>query len=143
MDRLTTFIANNPVLVGVFVALIVALIVTELRRTRRGWKELGSAELTRLINGEDALLVDVSPPGDFEKGHILGARNHPYAQFDTAHKELAAARERAVALCCNDGYKSAELAGRLVQAGFAKVSILRGGLQSWRQDNLPLHKGRR
>jgi rhodanese-related sulfurtransferase len=143
MDRLTTFIANNPVLVGVFVALVIALVVTEIRRARRGWKEIGSAELTRAINSEDALVIDINPPGDYEKGHILGARNHPYSQFDPAHKELAAARERPVAVCCNDGYKSAEIASRLVQAGFAKVSILRGGLQSWRQDNLPLHKGRR
>lgn len=143
MDRLLTFITNNPVLVGVFVALIVALIVTELRRTRRGWKEVGPAELTRMINSEDALVVDLCPPGDFEKGHIAGARNHPHAQFDPAHKELAAAKDRPLVVYCKDGYKSAEIADRLVQAGFAKVAILRGGLQTWLQDNLPVRKGRR
>jgi rhodanese-related sulfurtransferase len=143
MDRLTVFIANNPVLVGVFVALIVALVVTEIRRTRRGWREVSPAELTRMINSEDALVVDLNPPGDFEKGHITGARNHAFAQFDPAHKELAAARERPIAVYCKDGYKSAEIAGRLVQAGFAKVAILRGGLQTWQQDNLPVQKGRR
>lgn len=143
MDRLTTFIANNPVLVGVFVALIIALIVTEIRRTRRGWRDVGPAELTRMINSEDALVLDLNPPGDFEKGHITGARNHPAAQFDPAHKQLAAAKERPVVVYCKDGYKSADIAGRLVQAGFAKVAILRGGLQTWLQDNLPVQKGRR
>lgn len=142
MDRLATFVANNPVLCGIFVALLIALLVTEVRRARRGWREIGNVELTRLLNGGEATLVDLSPPGDYEKGHILHARNHPLAQLVVDHKDFKA-RDRQLILVCRDGIKSASAAERFVQAGFPKVAVLRNGLNGWLQDQLPLAKGKR
>ena len=52
-----------------------ALVYTEIARLFRGYKALRPAELTALINRENALVVDLSASNDFEKGHIPGSSN--------------------------------------------------------------------
>ena len=73
--------------------LTIALIVTEVARLFRGYKALRPAELTTLINRDNALVVDLSASGDFEKGHIAGSRNVAPSQFDPENKLLAAAKQ--------------------------------------------------
>ena len=106
--------------------------------------ELGvdPAGLTALFNREDALLVDLSPSGDFEKGHIAGARNVQVSQFDPENKLLAKVRELPVVLACRSGTASSDAARRLAKAGFKKVYWLDGGVAAWQQANLPLVKGK-
>ena len=62
--------------------LTIALIVTEVARLFRGYKALRPADLTMLINRDNALVVDLSAIGDFEKGHIASSRNGTPSQFD-------------------------------------------------------------
>ena len=50
-------------------------------------------------------------------------------------------KEKPVVVCCESGFASAAAAKTLREQGFSKVATLRGGLRSWRQENLPLVKG--
>lgn len=143
MNRLVEFAGNNPVLVGLFAVLVIALIVTEIRRTRRGFKEISAHELTRLINADAATVVDVNAQGDFEKGHIIHSRNHPHSQINLDHKDFVGKKDKQFVLVCRDGAQSQRVAGQLVGAGYAQVAVLRGGLVSWVQDSLPTEKGRK
>ena len=52
-----------------------------------------------------------------------------------------AGMEKPVIVYCENGMASASAARTLRTGGFNKVVTLRGGLQSWRQENLPLVKG--
>lgn len=142
LHRLPEFAANHLVLVMAFVALIVFFIGNESSRLFRGYSEVTPAALTRLINRESPMLFDFSGAAEFEKAHIPGARNIQMSQFDPETKELAAIKERPVALYCKTGNTSAQAAGRLVKAGFKQVFWLGGGLTSWREASLPLAKGR-
>ena len=78
--------------------------------------------MTALINREDALLVDISPAGDFEKGHIAGAKSVQMSQFDPENKHLAPARALPVVLVCKVGQTADGAAKRLRKAGF-EISI--------------------
>jgi len=98
--------------------------------------------LTDLINRDDALVVDLSATGDFEKGHIAGAKNVPMAQFDPENKLLAKVRDLPVVLVCRSGTVSADAAKRLVKAGFRSVHWFDGGVAAWQQAGLPLVKGK-
>ena len=141
-NRLLAFAGENPVMSFVLVGLTLAIIYTELSRLTSGFKAVDPAGLTALINRQDAVLVDVSPGADFEKGHIAGARNVPLSQFDADNKALAKARELPVVLACRTGASSAEAAKKLVKAGFKQVFWLDGGVAAWQQASLPLLKGR-
>ena len=122
--------------------LTVALIVTEVSSLFRGYKALRPADLTTLINRDNALVVDLSASGDFEKGHIAGSRNVVTSQFDPENKLLAAAKQLPVVVVCRNGQASAGAAKRLKKAGFEQVSWLDGGIAAWQQADLPLVKGR-
>lgn len=126
----------------ILAGLTIAIVATELKRLFRGYKALVPAQLTQLINREDALVVDLSPTADFEKGHIAGSRNAAGSQFGPDHKLVAAARSRPVVLVCRDGQASAAAAAKLKKAGFAQMYWLDGGVAAWQQADLPLVKGR-
>jgi len=141
-EELLAFAGRNPMLSAALVGLTVAIIVTEIRRLFRGYKALKPAELTQLINAGDAVLVDLSASGDFEKGHIAGSRNAQASSFGPEHKLVAAAKQRPVVLVCRSGNASETAAKALKKAGFEQVFVLEGGIPAWQQADLPLVKGR-
>jgi rhodanese-related sulfurtransferase len=136
------FAASSPILSVAFVGLTVVLVFTEIKRLFRGYKSLGPAEVTRLINSGNALVVDLSANADFEKGHIAGSRNVLPGAFDPENKLLAPAKALPVVVVCRDGHASASVAARLKKTGFEQVHWLDGGIAAWRQADLPLVKGR-
>jgi rhodanese-related sulfurtransferase len=142
LHRLPEFLGNHFYLTLAFVGVLVALAVTEAQRFTRGYTALTPAGLTQLVNRENALLVDLSPPADFEKGHIPGAKNVAPGRFDPESKELAKVRELPVAVVCRNGQASAQAARRLRKAGFAQVYWLEGGLAAWNEAQMPLARGR-
>jgi rhodanese-related sulfurtransferase len=141
-NRLAAFAAEHSIMVPALAVLTVAILYTEFTRLTSGYKAVDPAGLTALINRQDALLVDVSASGEFEKGHIAGAKNVQMSQFDADNKVLAKVRELPVAVVCRSGTSSAEAARKLAKAGFSQVFWLDGGLAAWQQANLPLVKGR-
>ena len=141
-EDLTQFISNNLLLSVLFVGLGVALIGNEISQFTRGYKAVSPAQLTQLINRENALVVDVSPLNDFEKGHIVGSKHVALSQFDPESKLLSKARELPVAVVCRTGMSAGGAAKKLVKAGFGKVFWLDGGIAAWQQAELPLAKGK-
>ena len=92
LEELLAFAGRNPYLSLALAGLTVAIVYTEVARLFRGYKALRPAELTGLINRENALVVDLSASNDFEKGHIAGSRNIAPSQFDPENKQLVAAK---------------------------------------------------
>ena len=142
LDRLLAFASAQPYLSLALVGLTLAIIYNEIAQLFVGYKRVSPAQLTALINHENALLVDVSPIGDFEKGHIIGSKNVVMSQFDPENKVLAKVRDLPVALVCRTGMSASDAAKRLVKAGFTKVHCLDGGIAAWQQADLPLSRGR-
>ena len=105
-------------------------------------RRIGPAQLTAMINRDDALVVDVRPAAEFGKGHIAGSKNVQMAQFDPENKQLAPAKALPVVLVCKVGQTASDAAKRLRKAGFTNVSVLEGGIQAWQSADLPLVKGR-
>lgn len=143
MQRLPEFIANHPLLSAAFVGLLLAWIGWEISQRFRGFKALTPAQLVRLMNDDGMVLFDVSAHADYQNGHIAQARHLPPSQVDPDSKELAGLRSKPIALYCKTGLTAGTIAAKLVKAGFGQVHVLKGGLQSWVADNLPLTKGKR
>jgi len=141
-DRLLAFAQLHPMAVLGLVALTVAIVFTEVSRRLTGYKALAPGQLTELVNREDALVLDVSPSTEFDKGHIAGARSVPAGQLDPEHKLIAKAKDRPIVLVCRTGQSSAQAAAALVKAGYSRVHWLEGGLPAWTQAELPLVKGK-
>lgn len=142
MSRFLEFVANHPILWSLFVVLLVAWAVVELRARARGTINLSIFDFTRQLNAGDALLIDLRPGADFDKGHIRGARHLTPSQVDPAAKEIGKYKDGTVLLYCQSGVTSGEVADKLLKAGHAKVYSLKGGIAAWMQDQLPVERGK-
>lgn len=142
LERLPEFISNHFILASVFLLVVFLLISQEFQHFSRKYKSINPAELTRLVNRDNALLVDVSGQSEFEAGHIAGSKHVAMAQFDPDNKDLAKVRELPVVIVCKTGQVSAQACDRLTKAGFGKVHWLDGGLSAWANADLPLMKGK-
>jgi rhodanese-related sulfurtransferase len=139
MDRLLEYITRHPFLVGGTAVLALAVLAYEASRLRSGGQSVGPMDAVRLMN-QGALLLDVRSQAEFDAGHILDARHIPQDQLATSIATLKKYQEKVVIACCESGMRSGA-AARLLQAqGFTKVVNLKGGLQAWRAENLPLVK---
>ena len=142
IETLLAFAGRHQLLSLLLAGITLGLLYNELSALFRGYRGLGPAALTALVNRDNALVVDLRPIADFEKGHIAGSKNVQPSQFDPEHKALAAARDVPVVLVCKAGQDSGAAAKRLRKAGFAHVYVLDGGIQAWQQADLPLVRGR-
>lgn len=138
MEQLAEFIGNHLFLVSLFISLLMLLIWNIFGGTLSGVRQVNPAELTRLINRENALVVDLRSSDDFSGQHILHARNIPAADLESREKELEKYKTQALVVYCANGSTSARAARRLLARGFAQVYCLKGGLPSWQGANLPL-----
>lgn len=95
------------------------------------------AEVVRLMNREKASVIDVSEPGEYAAGHIVGSRNIPIGRLEVA-PELPKNKALPVVLVCASGKRAAKAAKALEAKGYAKAVVLAGGLAAWKTANLPV-----
>ena len=70
---------------------------------------------------ENYLVIDVRSPEEYKEGHIKFAINMPIDDFDKEMDSIKDFKDKNVVVYCNSGKKSAEVADKLVKAGFTKV----------------------
>ena len=97
------------------------------------------AEAVQLVNREKGVLIDVSEPEEFAKGHAVGARNIPFGQLE-GHKQLPSNKALPLVLVCPTGARAGRAAGMLRKLGYEKTQVLAGGLKAWRDASLPVEK---
>lgn len=134
MDRLIEFAGHHAYLAGTFVALLIAYIVTEMQR---GGRTISAHDLTRLVNQQQARLIDLRNAPEFREGHITGSENLPFTQFSERTAEIAKAG-KPVVLVCALGQTAGNAAQLLKKAGLEEVYRLDNGISGWRQLGLPL-----
>ena len=139
MDRLLEYITRHPVLAGGTALLAIAVLAYEASRARSGGQSVGPMDAVRLMN-QGALLLDVRSQAEFDAGHILDAKHVPQEQLASSVETLKKYRDKVVITCCESGMRSGSAARVLQAQGFTKVVNLKGGLQGWRGENLPVVK---
>jgi rhodanese-related sulfurtransferase len=137
MQQLIEYAGNHPYLAAAAVALLVAVIVSEIRARIQDFAAVGPNDAVRLMN-QGGLIIDVRDGAQFEAGHISEARNIRPKDLASTAEQLKKYREKPVIVCGDTGMDGGSAARELAKLGFAKVFNLRGGLAAWRQENLPL-----
>ena len=141
MEQIPEFIANHLFLVSLFVA-ISSLLFWNLFFNAIGSSQIVPTEVTRLINHEDAEVLDIRSAEDFANGHIINAVNVDVATLGDREKELDKYKDKTVVVCCAQGQESIRVARSLKTKGFEKLYSLKGGVSAWQNANLPLTKGK-
>lgn len=138
MDQLLYFVGQHPVLFAALGVVAVLLILNEMSGVVTGEKRLSPQEAVRLINDRHALIVDVRPPADFKKGHILNAVNVPQTKLGERLGELGKDPARPIVVYCALGGVAAQAAHTLKKAGYTEVYPIKGGLNGWLTASLPV-----
>lgn len=137
IDQLFEFAFNHYLLVSMFLFLLVAFFINE---NRQGGASVSPAELVKLINREQAVVLDVRDKKDFKEGHIVDAVNIPHASIDSSIQKIEKFKERKLVIVCKVGQHSGAVGKKLKMLGYAQVQRLSGGIAEWRASNLPLVK---
>lgn len=80
-------------------------------------------------SAKDYNLVDVRQPGEYESGHLPGARLIPVRQIESRHGELDPTKPTIT--YCAAGVRSRAAAAALMNAGFKEVYSMSGGINAW------------
>jgi rhodanese-related sulfurtransferase len=140
MTQLLEFIQRHPLLVSIAALLAVVAIVIEIRHRSRGGIAIGPMQAVQLMNS-GAAVIDVRSAEQYTAGHIIDARHIAHDQVGAQAETLKKYREKPVIVYCDTGATAGAAAKVLKTAGFNKVLNLTGGLNAWRQDNLPVVTG--
>ena len=137
MEQFFSFMGNHPILVGTFLLLLFLFFRNE--RTRAG-ATVGTQELVRLVNKENAVVLDVRERNEFIEGHIVDALNIPFASLESRLDEISQHKETPIVIACKMGQHSGAAGTLLRKNGFTNVTRLTGGYAEWRAQNLPVVK---
>jgi rhodanese-related sulfurtransferase len=140
MDQLVQYIQVNHWLVAATAAVIVLVLVFELRARAEGLAAVSPQDAIRLMN-RGAVVIDLRPAEQFATGHLTGARRMDADQLLKAGETLKKYKQKPLIVYDESGSLGTSAARQLKAQGFAHAFNLRGGLAAWRSDNLPLEKG--
>jgi len=96
-------------------------------------------ELEKLVNNEDAQLIDVREPLEYAKGHILNAINIPVR--DLAKLQSKIPKDRPVILYCSVGYRTTIGVTALHLLGYNNVLGYPPSVQGWKEAGKSLNNG--
>ena len=139
INQLIEFSSNNAMLVMALVVIIIMLVSGEIQQRIGGVKHVEPHAATRMLNHDNAIMIDMRNDKDYQAGHIVNAIHLPEYN-DSNIKRLEKFRERPLIIYCRSGQQSAGVCSKLRKRGFEPVYNLKGGVLAWQNANLPLSK---
>lgn len=130
------FISQEWLLVS---TLVVLIYVFAWRERLKGGRPISAHEVTRLLNSEEAVLLDVRSESEFKAGHIVDAVHIPHTKVASQMERLEGYRDKIVVVVDKLGQHAGAVGRALGKAGF-EVRRLSGGMAEWRSQNMPLVK---
>ncbi len=103
-------------------------------------RQLPTKELAAWLtdtNRPSPLILDVRQPEEFDVSHLPGARRVDPQSKAAAIQPLVATNQPVI-VYCSVGYRSSELAQRLMKAGMTNVFNLEGSIFQWANEDRPL-----
>jgi rhodanese-related sulfurtransferase len=138
MEQVVEFAGNHLLLVGGFVAVLALLAWTEIMRKVQGLTELTPAQAVPWINDPNAVIIDISPVAEFNKGHIVNAQNLLPSRLADPDKKIQKLKDKKLLVVCKSGQTAISAAGNLRKMGATEVAVLKGGMAQWKSDQYPV-----
>ena len=101
-------------------------------------KEINAQELARMLEADEATVIDVREVDEYASGHIPGAINMPLSTFQASR--LPAAEGKTLVLNCLGGKRSAMALDKCSTAQAAVDTHLAGGFGAWSSAGLPVER---
>lgn len=138
MEQFAEFVANHLFLFSLLVGILMLLMWNLFGNSLSGIQQVTPMEATRMMNHEKAVVLDIRKEEEYSNGHIINAVNIPFEQLADKVDNLKKYRERPIIISCQQGTESGRAARVLKSHDRENIYCLKGGLQAWRNANLPL-----
>ena len=135
MENLNEFIGNHWILVLTF-AVLSSLLISQILRGGAS-NAISSSQATQLINQHKGRFIDVRDHSEFSQGHIAESKNIPLSELPDKIKKIRGP-DKPVILVCTSGQRAQTAATQFQESGFTEVYVLKGGIQGWKIEQLPL-----
>ena len=119
------------------VPLVIILILFFISNSKKGGTKISCQSLISLSNQDQALIVDLRSSEDFNSGHITASINIPINDVSRRSNEIINST-KSVVLVCETGSAATNAGETLKKEGLKDIFILRGGINEWKMNNLPL-----
>ncbi len=134
-------IRNGLIALGLLAT--VAFLPRLVRRLRAPREFIDTPALKRRLALEpQTVVIDVRGRDEFDGplAHIPGARNIVLSELTSELQSLSALKQTPLVFVCKTDKRSAKAAQLLREAGFRQVSVLRGGMEQWNKEALPIER---
>ncbi len=132
------FVQNNIALI--MIAVVSGGILLWELLLRRSGSEVGTLVAVQLINYKDALVLDVRESSEYDAGHIPNSKHIPSDKIEDRLQELEKFKDKPILVIYRSGVNSGATNSLLHKHGFVHVHNLAGGIDTWKQENLPMVK---
>lgn len=95
---------------------------------------------TQIKATKNAIVLDVRSEGEFQSGHLVGAKNLNYNAADFTNQVTKLDKNRTYFVYCAAGVRSARAASVMRAQGFKNVIELKGGINAWLAEKYPITK---
>ena len=119
------------------IPLLIVLVLLILSNAKKGGKKISCQTLISMTNQNRALIIDIRDSESFNAGHITASKNIPQNELTRRINEITNI-DKSVILVCDMGNISPNAGEALKKEGFEDIYLLKGGINQWRMDNLPL-----
>ncbi|EKO5176293.1 rhodanese-like domain-containing protein [Vibrio vulnificus] len=144
MQEYIDFIQQNMIMFLAWVGLVIAVIMSFVKSATAAYKIITVNELTALVNRENGQVIDIRAKDEFKKGHITDAVHILPSDIKNGNfGSLENRKSDPIIVVCKTGQTAQESANLLAKAGYENVSVLKNGLISWSEANLPLVRSKR
>lgn len=137
MGNFADFLINHWVLWLLFFILLAAIVSTSLAGNLSGATTVTTGQAVQIVNQQKGVFIDVRENADFVKGHIADSVNLPASSLAEKLSELKN-KKQPIIIVSSNGQGTIPIAKKLQENGFVDIYLLKGGLQTWNQDRLPL-----
>lgn len=135
------FAKNHTIMVVAWLAVLVMVVYTFVNSATAKFKAISNAELTQLINKENATVVDLRSIDEFKRGHIIHSLQLTPSDIKKHNLgKIEQHKDNPIVLVDTSGFTATASAKELVKQGFSHVYLLKEGITGWRGANLPLEK---
>ena len=141
MQEFIEFAQRHTLLTVSWFAIFAMVIYTFFKSATEKFKTIQHPEAIRLINNEDAKVIDLRTLDEFQRGHIIDSINLLPSDSKNANLgKIEQHKEKPLILVDLNGVNAPASAALLTKQGFSKVYVLKEGISAWMGANLPIVK---
>ena len=140
MQEVIAFLSQNWPMSSALIIVFFLILLNEIQFLRTKGKEVSPQAAVRLINHDNAIVIDLRDSESYKKSHIIDAIQASPEEFDK--NKMNKYKEKTLILVCDKGLKAAALATKLRGQGYKNPVVLSGGMTAWHTAQLPILKGK-